>query len=565
MAPFKKTLNSILIALLVIAASGCANQMSPPGGDVDTTPPQIIELIPADRTVNYTGKSLELTFSEYVERRSVQDNIFISPKPSGELEFSWSGRSVEVIFSDSLKKNTTYSVTVGANVIDINNNNKMAEPFSFSFSTGPVIDTCTISGKVYEPDPSGVLIFAYKDKGDTLNIAKTQPDYISQVGKNGNYLLAGLGKGEYKVFAVKDKLGDYTYGASEDHLGIPKETIMLTDSMQSYAGMDFFLFLEDTVKPHISKIAMTDKYHLAVEFTKSIDSIKVKPDNFSITDSLSGKTVKVKYFYKGQGKPLQYFAAFNDSVPNSTQLYLNVKNIPDKLGNVLVSESASFVYNAKPDTSAAKMIKINGQYPEDLLDYEQPEIYVQFDDAFSDSALANGISVFDAKEKRVPHTVKSLDNSSFIIAVSGKQKPKSELNLKIDLKLFRDFSGKSIDSVYQKKFTIINDIDFSGALGSVVPEKEGDNLVVVLEKAEREKTKYSRKADKKGNFEFKKVIPGKYLLWSYIDSDGNSGYSKGKINPLNYSEKFKFYPDTLNLRARWPVGELQIDFDKKKK
>lgn len=565
MASFKKTLNILLTTLLILSAAGCANQMSPPGGDVDTVPPQIIEVIPADRTVNYTGKSFELTFSEYVEKRSVQENIFISPKPAGELLFSWSGRSVEVAFSDSLKKNTTYSVTIGANVIDINNNNKMAEPFSFSFSTGAAIDTCSISGKVYEPNPAGVLIFAYKDKGDSLDISKTQPDYISQVGKNGQYLLSGLGKGEYKVFAVKDKLGDYTYGGAEDHIGIPKESIILTDSLQGYSGMDFFLFLEDTVKPHINKIVMTDKSHLAIEFTKSIDSIKVKPDNFTVIDSLTGKKTKAKYFYKGQGKPFQYFAAFTDSVPNSTQLFLNVTNIPDKKGNVLSYESASFVYNPRPDTSGAKMIKITGQYPEDMLDFEMPEVYVQFDDAVPDSAIANGISVFDSKEKILPHSIKNLDNSSFLIAIEGKQKPKSELNIKIDLKLFKDVSGKSIDSVFQKKFTIINDIDFSGALGNVTPEKEGDNVVVVLEKAEQERSRYSKKSDKKGNFEFKKVVPGKYLLWSYIDSDNNSEYSKGKINPLNYSEKFKFYPDTLNLRARWPVGEIQIDFDKKKK
>ena len=565
MAPFKKTLNILLTTLLILSAAGCANQMSPPGGEVDTVPPQIIEVVPADRTVNFAGNSFELTFSEYVERRSVQENIFISPKPAGELLFSWSGRSLEVAFSDSLKKNTTYSVTVGANVIDINNNNKMSEPFSFSFSTGAVIDTCTISGKVYEPDPAGVLIFAYKDKGDTLDISKTQPDYISQVGKNGQYLLSGLGKGEYKVFAVKDKLGDYTYGGAEDHLGVPKESIILTDTMQTYAGMDFFLSLDDTVKPHINKIVMTDKSHLAIEFTKSIDSIKVKPDNFTVLDSLTGQKIRAKYFYKGQGKPLQYFAAFTDSVPNSAQLYLYVNNISDKKGNTLVSESASFVYNPRPDTSAAKIIKITGQYTEDMLDYENPEIYVQFDDAIPDSALEKGISVYDSKEKILSHTVTSLDNSSFLIAVSGKQKPKSEVNLKLDLKLFRDVSGKSIDSVYQKKFAVINDLDFSGALGSVIPENEGDNTVVVLEKAEQDRKKYSKKTDKKGNFEFKKIVPGKYLIWSYTDSDGNSEYSKGKINPLNYSEKFKFYPDTLNLRARWPVGEIQIDFGKKKK
>ena len=57
----------------------CANQQSPGGGEVDTVPPLIKEIFPENGTVNYHEDYFEISFSEYVDKRSVQEAIFISP------------------------------------------------------------------------------------------------------------------------------------------------------------------------------------------------------------------------------------------------------------------------------------------------------------------------------------------------------------------------------------------------------------------------------------------------------------------------------------------------------
>jgi len=59
-------------------------------------------------------------------------------------------------------------------------------------------------------------------------------------------------------------------------------------------------------------------------------------------------------------------------------------------------------------------------------------------------------------------------------------------------------------------------------------------------------------------FNFEKVEPAKYLLWIYEDKNNDNKYSKGKLNPYESAEKFNFFPDTLNLRARWPIGDINI-------
>ena len=68
-----------LIAALPILFFRCANQMSPGGGEVDKIPPEIIEVYPEVGTTNFSDNYFEITFSEYVDKRSVQDAIFISP------------------------------------------------------------------------------------------------------------------------------------------------------------------------------------------------------------------------------------------------------------------------------------------------------------------------------------------------------------------------------------------------------------------------------------------------------------------------------------------------------
>ena len=86
--------------------------------------------------------------------------------------------------------------------------------------------------------------------------------------------------------------------------------------------------------------------------------------------------------------------------------------------------------------------------------------------------------------------------------------------------------------------------------------------MVILESAETIKRTYQQKVDGKKKFDFKKVVPGKYLVWSFKDKNKNSKYDFGTIIPFKHSEEFKYYPDTLNLRARWPVGGVNIDFQK---
>ena len=114
----------LITGILMVLGLSCAVQVPPSGGPPDTIPPQIIASDPAPGTLHFRGSRFTLRFSEYVDRRSVEESIFISPSV-GTLEFDWGSTDVDITFRDSLRPSTTYILTVGTDVIDKRNRNRM--------------------------------------------------------------------------------------------------------------------------------------------------------------------------------------------------------------------------------------------------------------------------------------------------------------------------------------------------------------------------------------------------------------------------------------------------------
>ncbi|MDD8019328.1 MAG: hypothetical protein PHP42_13230, partial [Bacteroidota bacterium] len=56
-----------------------------------------------------------------------------------------------------------------------------------------------------------------------------------------------------------------------------------------------------------------------------------------------------------------------------------------------------------------------------------------------------------------------------------------------------------------------------------------------------------------GKFNFTLLPEGRYTLKAFEDRNDNGIHDAGKIFPYQQGEKFTFYPDTIRVRARWPV------------
>ncbi|MDP4175209.1 MAG: Ig-like domain-containing protein [Bacteroidota bacterium] len=556
-------LNLFILLFLSIISLDCANQLPPGGGPVDLTPPEVLSVYPADGTVNFKDDHLEIEFSEYVDKVSFQSALFISPAFQGQLEYEWSGHSVRVNFPEKLKDNITYVVTIGTDVVDLHNKNRMAHAYSFSFSTGNKIDKGFVDGKIYDAEPSGIMLFAYALDSDTVDPGKVKPKYLSQAGKAGDYSLKGLSFGKYRIFAVKDEFKDYIYDIGTDSYGAPYTDISLTEKDTAFKGLNFFITKEDTAKPRLISAAMTDRFHILVDFSEPIDSTLYSSKNFYLIDSTLNSTIMPVYAFQGRGKSTQMVLALKEQLSEQDNIFLFAKELKDKSGNLTKQDYSRISVTNKADTSASMLVKTVPAERSSDVDVSSPEITFFFDDGFDSLKVKNSaVSVLDRAGAKYPFNIRFIDDATFIVKILAELKPRQDYFININLNYLQDVASNRQDSTYKFAFTTFTGTDFTGVSGEVKtsPEMSKENIVVVLQNTEKGKPSYKKKAGPRLEYDFNKVIPGKYLIWSFQSKKSSTNYNYGKPFPFKPSDKFTFYPDTLNLRARWPQSDVTVSY-----
>ncbi len=536
--------------------------MPPGGGGVDLIPPSVLKTYPANGTTNFNNNYLEVDFSKYIMHRTFSDALFISPALNGETEYDWTGTSVKVYFPGVLKKNVTYVVSIGTNVQDYNNHNRMSESFSFVFSTGDKIDKGSISGKVFSDKPAGILIFAYLKGDSAMNPMKYKPDYISQTGKEGSFKLLGLKNGEYRVFAVRDQYMDLIYQPEQDDIGIPFQDVTLTDRDTLFSGLNYFITKFDTVKPRLVNAVMTDKNHVLLKFSKQIDTSSIKSSNFLLIDSTSGKSASPSFAFKGSTKPEEMVLALSSVFNADDEVFVEAKAIKDLFGNIYKSDITSLTLSDKPDTSKPGISTVTPANGSMSVDFEGQNFTFSLTDGFDSLSAKKGIAFSDTAGRAVPYRIRFIDDASFVIKPENKLKTNVDYRIKFDLTKFADIAGNKFDSTYIYKFKTINGLDFTGISGKLSGAEKDKKTFVVLENFGKEKDSYKTPVSSSSNFEFSRVLPGKYKLWCFYDLNGNGKYDYGKAYPYEPSERFWVYADTLNLRARWTQTNLNFNISK---
>ena len=434
----------------------------------------------------------------------------------------------------------------------------MAESFTFSFSTGDKIDQKIISGRVYGKEKEGIFIYAYKIGESSDSLLKNKPDYVSQTGVEGNFSLRGLGEGNYRVFAVNDKFRDYLYQQDNDEIGIPFKDIYLSEQDSIFTELNYLLFNADVSKPRLISSIMTDRNHLLVSCSKELDKKSIRADNFYLVDSTENINYKFTYAFKGKTKPEEFILMLNKELDSDNLVYLFADSLIDLMGNIMINDFSKLLISDRLDTNS---IKITSTEPAQgkTTDFQKTEIKIFFDEAFDKTQINFAIALTDTFNKPVDFQIDYSDDATLVIKPNVNLKPEKDYLLKLQLGKFVDLNGNSTDSLFTLKFRTISGLDFTGLSGFVINLDYNKNPVLILESGETPSLKYEQKLNSE-KFEFTRVEPGKYLLWCFLDENNNGKYDYGWPDPIKYSERFSFYPDTLTLRPRWEVTDLNFKF-----
>lgn len=262
--------------LYIFLLWGCANQTTPTGGPKDETPPKLLRSSPANKERNFNGKNIELVFDEAVNLNNPKDEILISPRTDQEIEFKVKKNTVTISPEKGWSENTTYSIAFREGIRDITENNA-PENLKLAFSTGPLIDSMIVTGRVKmalnTKLPEKITVALYQS--DTFNIFAHTPSYFTLIDKKATYRLENIKSGEYYLYAFQDNNKNLKVESRTEKFAFLADPINLTGPLDSLTlpliGMD--------MRPLSINYIRNNGLQTKLKFNKNIIDYEIKTEN----------------------------------------------------------------------------------------------------------------------------------------------------------------------------------------------------------------------------------------------------------------------------------------------
>lgn len=203
-----------LLGTALINGTGCANIMSPTGGDRDSLPPVLRSANPKDSSLGFKSRSVVFTFNEYLgDLQDIQNNVLISPTPERLPEITTKLKTLTVKFKDTLEENTTYSINFGDAIKDYTEGNVLKN-FTYIFSTGDALDSLELEGKVLLAETGKTdttMVVMLHTSGEDSAVVEKRPRYIAKLDGTGHFHFHNLPPGTFYIYALKDEGGQRRY------------------------------------------------------------------------------------------------------------------------------------------------------------------------------------------------------------------------------------------------------------------------------------------------------------------------------------------------------------------
>lgn len=341
-----------IVAIFFVASSlftgGCAQIGLPTGGVKDTIAPKLVKATPAFGTKNVSNNKITLEFDEYIDVADLSQNLIISPLQNKNPSITANPKTITLKFRDTLLPNTTYTINFGDAVRDINEAN-IVKGLSFTFSTGNVLDSSSISGKVILAETgefdSTLVVMLYKNAVDST-VTKKKPNYIAKVKGDGSFEFKNLPTTNFKIYALKDGDGGKTYNSGAEIFAFNNEDVSAANNenvtLYAYAEKKEVL---NNVTP-TPKITLDKKLRASTNLSNRQDLLEPLEINFNnplkkmdsskiyITDTLYKKITGIKYLMDSTAKKLLLDVKWKAETP--LVLIIDTAAVRDSAGNKIV-------------------------------------------------------------------------------------------------------------------------------------------------------------------------------------------------------------------------------------
>jgi len=199
----------------------CAQIVTPTGGPKDETPPKVKAEYPPNESVNFNRKSFVIAFDEFIQIQTPNEKVIISPPLRKNPTYTIKRKTLTVKWEEELTPDATYIFNFGEAIRD-NNEGNILNNYTYVFSTGAVLDSMELKGKLTDAitgDPvEGAMLMLYRSDVDSLpKIAL--PDYFGRTGKDGNVHIRNIPDMPYKAFALKDQNTNFRFDVPDEMIG----------------------------------------------------------------------------------------------------------------------------------------------------------------------------------------------------------------------------------------------------------------------------------------------------------------------------------------------------------
>lgn len=593
----------------MLTVVSCASIGSPDGGRYDEEPPQVLGATPADKAVNVNSKRISILFDEFVKITNVTEKVVVSPPQLEAANVRAVGKRIKVTLYDSLQSNTTYTIDFSDAIEDNNEGNPMGF-YTYSFSTGPVIDTMEMSGHVLAAENlepvKGVLVGLHRaDSAYDDSLFRTAPFLrVARTNSRGHFSIKGIAPGQYRIFALNDMDNDYRFGQRSEALAfdttiyVPssrpdlrmdtcwRDTIYY-DSIRvvpytHYYPDDIVLrsFLEAKQDLHLLKTERTEPDWFRLYFTAPVDTLPViRGLNFDascLVTEPSAKNDTITYWitdtaFTHTTDTLEMILTFLDT-DSTGQLAWKTDTLPPLVARngwqkLKAEKQKKIDAWVKDREKRAKRSKTplppeNNPYEVDFLDIRitptgaldpNKNILIKVNEPISaiDTAKVHLYLQRDSNLYPEPFLLMPTPNDAKSYTLYAEWQPELKYSVLVDSMAITGVMGH-----INKKSKADLRVRALGEYGTLIVNLLTPDTAVVVQLLSRsDNVVTQQRASASGVTEFYFLRPDIYYMRCFVDRNDNGLWDTGEYDSGTQPEPVFYFPKPMNVRAGWDVEQ----------
>lgn len=520
------TVISLFILLLVsdFFLSGCATRSTPSGGPRDTTAPAVDTSFPPNGSLYFKGNELIIVFSEFISLKNPGQQINFSPPLKEKPEFSLRGKELSIQWTDTLRENTTYTISFGEAIQDYTEGN-VNDRLKFVFSTGSYIDSLSLRGRLIDSRTKQAekqfLVALYEQAeilADDSLVFKQMPAYYTYTDEEGGFQLENLRYGSFHVIAFEDKRGNFRLNTGSEKIAFLQDSLVLNDSTPPLELQSFLP--EDEKRFFGAKHIGSGQIQIAFNYPP---------------DSLSARRL-------GPGAAIEDVFLTWDESPDTSIFWFDQEGLDSVVLEVKTNQiSDTSTIFLRPFKKKSLGIKAVAEavpfYQSFTFDADRPIVK-------TDVSL---VQIITDKDTLPPDSV--IQVSSRKMSVYPARRPK-DLQVYFAAGAVQAFDGETNDSIVIKQSTLRRD-ELGSVVFRVVTASDQSLILLIKDKQGNEISRVNFK--EKTSIDLKNALPGLYSAEIIIDENNDGAWTTGDYLGRRKPEQIIKYDEQIEVRANWEL------------